>query len=341
MDSFEIPDSLPRDLWPLVPENPRDMQALFTLIREELQRVIVGNEQIVAQLALIGATHIAQDALPRRPLSRALLIGETETGKTMLALHLARTLGIPLVHIPATSVAETNWSGTDVTDLIAGMYKQVFRNHSPAETAELAERAVVIVDDIDQLRLPGRYTSSSQTHDYQAGRQRSLVPIVGDGVVPVEVGSQHISWPSRRALVISVGAFVGLEASRLGPDHLADWGMIPELARALCRGPILRVPGPAPVQIRRLIQQEVRSLKYTFRLYGFRLEVSDEALSYVADRLRPGGSSDLAPVRSLLRNAASRALIRMLSDGAPHGTLHVLAPDDLEPPTAARGSWRE
>lgn len=340
-DSFELPDSAPRDLWPLLPENPQDMHVLFALIREELQRPIVGHEQIVAQLALLGAMHIAQDALPSRPLSRALIIGGAEAGKTMVALRLAKVLDLPWVHIPATSVAETNWRGTDVTELIGSMYKDVVRNHPTGDTAELAERAVVIIDDIDHLRLPGRYTGSPQTHDYQAGRQRSLVPLVGDGVLPVEVGSQHIYWPSRRALVISLGRFAALEPTPSSPEHLVDWGMIPELARALCRGRVLRIPELGDVQRRRLMQGEVRSLKHAFRLCGYRLTVSDEALSDLTDHLSSVGGSDFAAARSLLHDAANRALIRLLSDGAQYRTQYVLAPDDLEPPPEAPGLWRE
>src|SRR5690606_23955980 len=136
-------------------------------------------------LALLGVRHLARNLTGNTTLLRALITGPRASGKSSLAKIFAESLGVPHVIIPASAMAEMNWSGSDLGDFLGVLYDSSLSMQAALEVIERAERAVVVVDDLDALRLPGRYGSPS-TRDYQLGRQQGLRLLFEGGVIPIE-----------------------------------------------------------------------------------------------------------------------------------------------------------
>ena len=326
--------------WALVPDSPADAVALYRLLREEIGRGIIGHGEAVDRLALMAVAHIDRSRRRNEPLLRTLLIGEDGVGKRLLGRAVARALDLPYLEIAASTMAELNWAGSDIGDFLDALYDTVLTIHPSPGGIEIIEQAIILVDGIDLLRLPGQYGSAS-TKDYQRGRQQSLLQLVGDGVVPIERKSgQNVYWPSRRALVICCGEFPGLHSASAG--DLTDWGLLPELAHRLAEGLVLRLATLSRSDVVAILRRRTGDLAGPFLSYGYRLDVSEEALLFVADRAALGdqGPSPKAPL-AWLRDASERILVSMLTAAEPPGSRRVLAPDDLLLPPRARGRWRD
>lgn len=325
----------------LCPTNHDDVAALFDLMYETMRGQIVGCDAEIERLALLGVRHLARDLTGRDALLRALITGPPGSGKSTLARVFAETMSLPQVTIPASAMAEMNWSGSDLGDFLGVLYHAPPVGLDPAEAVALAERAVVVVDDMDALRLPGRYGSAS-SRDYQLGRQECLRPLMEGGVIPIESRNASMFWQSRRALVIAVGTFDDVGAVAPTADDLVAWGMIPPLAEHLCAGTVVRMPEAAAIDIFEILKRNTSAPGVAFDAFGYRLTVSAEALTFVAESIRERAC--LNGVRAgiaCIANSAERVLISMIRDRAPVGTHRVLAPDDIRLPHFSRGLWRD
>jgi ATP-dependent protease Clp ATPase subunit len=325
----------------LFPASPADALALFDLLREVMGLHIVGQEEEIDRLALLGVRHLSRDLVPpARPL-RGLLLGPRSSGKSTLLGTFVAALGMPHVTVPAEALAETNWSGADIGDFLGQLYDQDTMHPDESGLPELAERAVVVVDGFDALRLPGRYGSAS-TKDYQRGRQQGLVPLMTGGVIPIERYQRSLYWPSRRALVIACGSFEGLRSGLPSTEDLIDWGIIPALANSLASSTVVRLNAASRAHLPRILARNLEGATQAFRVFGYTLTVSPEALGFVADRiLTSPEDTGVGAAIGWITDAADRALAGMIRGRVPEGTHRVLAPDDILVSGPPRGLWRE
>lgn len=325
----------------MVPTSPEDAAALYKLLREEMRRNVVGHDSTLDRLALIGVQHMARIHSRRRLILRICLVGEAGMGKTLLSRTLAGALGVQTVYIPVGQLAEMNWSGTDLADYLGGVLGPLFKQHPYEVAFEMASHAVIILDDIHHLRLPGRYGSAS-TRDYQSGRQHSLLQVIRPGGTGLlRSPGLNVQWPSDRSLLITCGSFPGI-GPRPGAGIFEDHGMIPELSDALAAGTVLRVQSLPTSKISRVLQMQVWGMRLTFQDFGYRLDVSEEAITYLADQLASGElEGGIQSGIASLRDTAGYLLTRMVRDADPLGTRRVLAPDDLEIRNRGKGVWRE
>lgn len=319
----------------LEPRSADDRAALYRLIRDALGAEVVGSYEVVRQLALVGTRHLSGEG------GRVFIRGAAGTGKTTLVRTLARVLDIPYMQVDTRSLAETNWAGTDLPAYLEILYEELQRDYPPALVPHLAARALVFIDDADSLRLPERY-SSSTTRDYQTGRQQSLVPLVGNGVIPIKRGrGAERSWSSKQALVVVAGRFDGIDADVTDAGSLTSWGLVPALADKLAACSHVQLQELEFADVRRMLRREAERLVVSFRAFGVDLVVSGEVLAFMVNAWRSGQyEGGIAVAKGWLRTAAERVLVEVLESKATVGARVVLAPDDVRLPGDWSAFWR-
>jgi ATP-dependent Clp protease ATP-binding subunit ClpX len=246
--------------------------------------------------------------------SNIILVGETGTGKTLLARTVAKMLHVPFTIVDATVLTEAGYVGEDIESLLTRLLQNADYD------VKAAEKGIVFIDEIDKIARKG--DNPSITRDVSGeGVQQGLLKLLEGSIVnvPPQGGRKHpeqkmIPVDTKNVLFICGGAFEGIEkkiahrlntqiigygASRnreridkdnllqyIAPQDLRSYGLIPEIIGRL---PVLTHLNPLDKEALRDILTEpknaiVKQYIKLFRMDNIELTFAEEALEYIVDK---------------------------------------------------------
>ena len=246
--------------------------------------------------------------------SNIIMVGETGTGKTLLAKSIARMLNVPFAIVDATVFTEAGYVGEDVESILTRLL-QVCNYDINA-----AERGIVYIDEIDKIARKGDNPSITRDVSGEGVQQGMLKLLEGtDVLVPPQGGRKHpeqklIKINTQNILFICGGAFDGIDkiiARRVqtntigfnvdkdqqesmkknllryvNAQDLKSFGLIPEL---LGRLPVATHLDPLDAStLRAILTQPKNALtkqyRRLFELEGIQLTIEDEVLDFMVEK---------------------------------------------------------
>ncbi|PQJ83035.1 ATP-dependent Clp protease ATP-binding subunit ClpX [Polaribacter glomeratus] len=289
-------------------------------IKEFLDQYIIGQVETKRAMAVAVYNHYKRllqketDDEVEIEKSNIILVGETGTGKTLVARTIAKMLNVPFSIVDATVLTQAGYVGEDVESILSRLLQAADYD------VEKAEKGIVFIDEIDKIARKG--DNPSITRDVSGeGVQQALLKLLEGSVVnvPPKGGRKHpeqkfIEINTKDILFIAGGAFSGidrtiskrlnrqavgfgasLEGNKIDEENLLQYitpldlksfGLIPEIIGRL---PVLSYMNPLDAETLRAILTEPKNSiikQYTklFLMDEVAFTIEEGALNYIVNK---------------------------------------------------------
>lgn len=289
-------------------------------IKDFLDQYIIGQNETKRAMAVAVYNHYKRllqkndDDDVEIEKSNIILVGETGTGKTLVARTIAKMLNVPFSIVDATVLTQAGYVGEDVESILSRLLQAADYD------VEKAQRGIVFIDEIDKIARKG--DNPSITRDVSGeGVQQALLKLLEGAVVNVapKGGRKHpeqkfIEVNTKDILFIAGGAFSGIDrviSKRLNrqavgfgasleddkideenllqyitPLDLKSFGLIPEIIGRL---PVLSYMNPLDAKTLRAILTEPKNaiIKQYAKLFSMDkvdFKIDEQALNYIVEK---------------------------------------------------------
>jgi len=329
-------------------------------IKQHLDQYVIGQDEAKKVLSVAVYNHykrlsnklVINDDDVEIEKSNILLVGETGTGKTLLAKTIAKVLSVPFCVADATVLTEAGYVGEDVESILSRLLQAADYD------VEATQKGIIFIDEIDKVARKG--DNASITRDVSGeGVQQAMLKLLEGSVVgvPPQGGRKHpeqklTQIDTKDILFICGGAFDGIQkiiekrvkSNSLGfkshqdqvnwdqesalkyisPEDVKSFGLIPEL---IGRMPVLSFLLPLDrLALRRILTEPknalIKQYKKLFEIDEVELAFEKEALDFMVGKAMEFklGARGL---RSICENILLDAMFELPSDSSANKSLKI------------------